>query len=408
MELDEIWIVAAKRTPMGRFQGELVSYSAPQLGGFAIRAAMEQSTLHGELIDELFMGCVLAAGCGQAPARQAALKAGLPNSVPCSTINKVCGSGMKSVMLAYDLIRSGSIRCAVAGGMESMSNAPYLLKESRAGMRMGHKTTFDHMFLDGLQDAYQGELMGVYGQRIADTLNFSRQEMDNWAEQSLQRALAAQAQGMFSAEMVAIESEKQGESALDWFDFDELPPSIDATKIARLKPAFSPQGSITAANSSAISDGAAALIVMEQAFAEQNGVAPLAVIKGHATHARLPEEFTVAPVYAIEALLSKLDWDVEDVDLWEINEAFAVVAQIAVKELGLDSSKVNIKGGACALGHPIGASGARIITTLIYSLRQLQAYGIDGDATQRKTMRGIAAICIGGGEATAIAVEIPL
>ncbi|NVD08055.1 thiolase family protein [Vibrio sp. JPW-9-11-11] len=404
MNQDEIWIVAAKRTPMGRFQGQLASFSAPELGSIAVRAAIEQLG-KGSLIEEVFIGCVLPAGCGQAPARQVALHSGLSHSVPCTTINKVCGSGMKSVMLAHDLILSGSIRSAVAGGMESMTNAPYLLKESRSGMRMGHKTTFDHMFLDGLQDAYEGELMGVYGQQTADKLNISREEMDAWAEQSLQRALAAQSQGMFAAELVAIETNPKQSI---WLDYDELPPTIDPSKIAKLRPAFSENGSITAANSSAISDGAAALIVMAQSSAEQHDIAPLAVIKGHATHARLPAEFTVAPVYAIEALLSKLDWEASEVDLWEINEAFAVVAQIATQELGLDPSKVNIKGGACALGHPIGASGARILTTLIYSLRQLQAYGVDGDATKRKTMKGIAAICIGGGEACAVAVEIPL
>ncbi|UPQ89996.1 thiolase family protein [Vibrio sinaloensis] len=404
MKQNEIWIVAAKRTPIGRFQGQLAHFSAPELGTIAVRAALEQLGTRA-LIDEVLMGCVLPAGCGQAPARQVALNAELPHSVPCTTINKVCGSGMKSVMLAYDLISAGAIRCAVAGGMESMTNAPYLLTESRSGMRMGHKTTFDHMFLDGLQDSYEGELMGVYGQQIADKLNFSRQEMDAWAELSLQRALAAQSQGMFEAELVPVETDAKQST---WLRFDELPPTIDPTKIGKLRPAFADKGSITAANSSAISDGASALIVIDQSSAEQQQIEPLAVIKGHATHARLPAEFTVAPVYAIEALLSQLDWEVGDVDLWEINEAFAVVAQIATKELGLDPSKVNIKGGACALGHPIGASGARILTTLIYSLRQLQAYGVDGDATKRKTMKGIAAICIGGGEACAVAVEIPL
>ncbi|MEL7365278.1 MAG: thiolase family protein [Pseudomonadota bacterium] len=404
MKQNEIWIVAAKRTPIGRFQGQLARFSAPELGSIAVRAALEQLGTRA-FIDEVLMGCVLPAGCGQAPARQVALNSELPYSVPCTTINKVCGSGLKSVMLAYDLIAAGSIRCAVAGGMESMTNAPYLLTESRSGMRMGHKTTFDHMFIDGLQDAYEGELMGVYGQQIADKLNFSRKEMDAWAELSLQRALAAQSQGMFEAELVPVETDTKSST---WLSFDELPPTIDPNKIGKLRPAFTDNGSITAANSSAISDGAAALIVMEQSSAEQQQIEPLAVIKGHATHARLPAEFTVAPVYAIEALLSQLDWEVGDVDLWEINEAFAVVAQIATKELGLDSSKVNIKGGACALGHPIGASGARILTTLIYSLRQLQAYGVDGDATKRKTMKGIAAICIGGGEACAVAVEVPL
>ncbi|OAJ92674.1 acetyl-CoA C-acyltransferase [Vibrio bivalvicida] len=403
MEQKEIWIVSAKRTPMGKFQGLLAEYSSPQLGALAIRGALEQAGLSPSIVEEVYMGCVLPAGCGQAPARQAALNGGLIAETPCTTVNKVCGSGMKSVMLAYDLIKLGSIQCALAGGMESMTNAPYLLKDSRSGMRMGHKNTYDHMFLDGLQDAYEGELMGVYGQQIADKLQFTREQMDEWATQSVQRAVAADNQKMFRDELVEIER-KNG----DLLAYDEQPRSIDVNKIPNLKPAFAKEGSITAANSSAISDGAAALILMEADYAKQQAVKPLAIIKAHASHARIPAEFTIAPVYAIEQLLSSLDWEVEDVDLWEINEAFAVVTQIAVKELHLDSSKVNIKGGACALGHPIGASGARILTTLIYSLRQLQAYGIDGDATNRKSMKGVAAICIGGGEATAIAIEIPV
>jgi len=403
MEQKEIWIVSAKRTPMGKFQGLLAEYSSPQLGALAIRGALEQAGLSPNIVEEVYMGCVLPAGCGQAPARQAALHGGLLPQTPCTTVNKVCGSGMKSVMLVHDLIKLGSVQCALAGGMESMTNAPYLLKDSRSGMRMGHKNTYDHMFLDGLQDAYEGELMGVYGQQIADKLKFTRAQMDEWATQSVQRAVAADNQKMFRDELVEIER-KNGEL----LGYDEQPRSIDVNKIPNLKPAFAKEGSITAANSSAISDGAAALILMEADYAKQQGIKPLAIIKAHASHARRPAEFTIAPVYAIEQLLSALDWEVEDVDLWEINEAFAVVTQIAVKELHLDSSKVNIKGGACALGHPIGASGARILTTLIYSLRQLQAYGIDGDAANRKSMKGVAAICIGGGEATAIAIEIPV
>ncbi|WCP68856.1 thiolase family protein [Vibrio tubiashii] len=403
MEQKEIWIVSAKRTPMGKFQGLLADYSSPQLGALAIKGALEQVELSPYEVDEVYMGCVLPAGCGQAPTRQAALGGGLEQSTPCTTVNKVCGSGMKSVMLAHDLIKLGSIQCAVAGGMESMTNAPYLMKESRSGMRMGHKTTYDHMFLDGLQDAYEGELMGVYGQQIADQLAFTREQMDEWATQSVHRALAADKQNMFGDELVPL-TLKSGET----LSYDEQPRSIDSNKIPKLKPVFAKEGSITAANSSAISDGAAALILMESEKASRLEMKPLAIIKAHSTHARKPSEFTVAPVYAIEQLLSALDWETEDVDLWEINEAFAVVTQIAVKELQLDSSKVNIKGGACALGHPIGASGARILTTLIYSLRQLQAYGIDGDATRRKPMKGVAAICIGGGEATAIAIEIPV
>jgi acetyl-CoA C-acetyltransferase len=395
-----IWIVSAKRTPLGSFQGMLSDFSAPQLGKIAIQAAVDAFPFSAECINEVFMGCVLPAGCGQAPARQAALAASLPYSVGCTTINKVCGSGMKSVMLAYDLIQSGSTYCVVAGGMESMTNAPYLLKESRRGMRLGHKTTYDHLFLDGLQDAYDGELMGVYAQQIADKLNISREQMDQWATQSAKRAMDAQQQGLFADEIAPIQLSESGGIV----DYDEPPRTIKLDKIPTLRPAFSKQGSVTAANSSSLSDGAAALVVMDETSARQQGLLPLAVIKGHTTHARKPSEFTLAPVYAIEQLLSDLDWSIEEVDLWEINEAFAVVTQIAVQQLGLDSDTVNIKGGACALGHPIGASGARILVTLIHSLQQLQAIR-DGD---KKVVRGIASLCIGGGEATAIGIEIPV
>ncbi|KJY73084.1 acetyl-CoA acetyltransferase [Vibrio coralliilyticus] len=403
MQEKEIWIVAAKRTPMGRFQGMLSEYSSPKLGAVAIKAAMEEQSLSPELVDEVYMGCVLPAGCGQAPARQAALGADLPKAVGCTTINKVCGSGMKAVMLANDLIRAGSANCIVAGGMESMTNAPYLLKESRSGMRMGHKSTYDHMFLDGLQDAYEGELMGVFGQQIADKLEFTREQMDEWATLSVNRAIEAQQQDLFADEIVPVVLKKDPP-----LDYDEQPRSIKPEKIPQLRPAFAKDGSITAANSSAISDGAAALVVMDAQTAKQQGLEPLAIIKGHATHARIPAEFTLAPVYAIEQLLSQLDWAVDEVDLWEINEAFAVVTQIAVKQLSLDSEKVNVKGGACALGHPIGASGARILVTLIHSLRQLQALGTDGNKNNKRVVRGVASLCIGGGEATAMGIEIPL
>ncbi|ERB67166.1 acetyl-CoA C-acyltransferase [Vibrio coralliilyticus OCN008] len=403
MQEKEIWIVAAKRTPMGRFQGMLSEYSSPKLGAVAIKAAMEEQSLSPELVDEVYMGCVLPAGCGQAPARQAALGADLPKAVGCTTINKVCGSGMKAVMLANDLIRAGSANCIVAGGMESMTNAPYLLKESRSGMRMGHKSTYDHMFLDGLQDAYEGELMGVFGQQIADKLEFTREQMDEWATLSVNRAIEAQQQALFADEIVPVALKKDPP-----LDYDEQPCSIKPEKIPQLRPAFAKDGSITAANSSAISDGAAALVVMDAQTAKQQGLEPLAIIKGHATHARIPAEFTLAPVYAIEQLLSQLDWAVDEVDLWEINEAFAVVTQIAVKQLSLDSEKVNVKGGACALGHPIGASGARILVTLIHSLRQLQALGTDGNQNNKRVVRGVASLCIGGGEATAMGIEIPL
>ncbi|MCL9781968.1 acetyl-CoA C-acyltransferase [Vibrio sp. S4M6] len=403
-----IWVVSAKRTPLGCFQGKLQSLSAPELGSSAIKASLESASVSPEHIDEVIMGCVLPAGCGQAPARQAALGAGLPNSVPCTTINKVCGSGMKSVMLAHDLIQAGSISTAVAGGMESMTNAPYLLKEARSGMRLGHKSSYDHMFLDGLQDAYEGELMGVYAQQIADKLEFSREQMDEWAALSAQRSIEAQKQRLFDDEIepMTLVGKKKGQE--ETLDFDELPPSINTDKIPKLKPAFAKDGTVTAANSSAISDGAASLLLMDAETAKTQGLKPLAIIKGHMTHARTPSEFTIAPVYAIEHLLSKLDWAIEDVDLWEINEAFAVVTQIAVSQLGLNTDKVNVKGGACALGHPIGASGARILVTLIHSLRQLQALGVDGDSDKKKVLRGIASLCIGGGEATAVGIEIPV
>lgn len=399
-----IWIVSAKRTPQGRFQGALKEYSAPQLGGFAIKAALSTTSKAIEKVDEVLMGCVLPAGCGQAPARQAALNAGLPLSVGATTLNKVCGSGMKAVMLAHDLIKAGSARSVIAGGMESMTNAPYLLSNARSGMRMGHQTTFDHMFYDGLQDAYEGHLMGVYAQQIADKLQFTRQQMDEWAALSAKRAWEAQEQQLFVAEMTPLAFGKNGEL----LDYDEHPRSITLEKIPLLKPAFAEGGSVTAANASAIADGAAALLLMDEESARSQGLEPLAILRGHSTHARKPAEFTLAPVYAIEQLLSKLDWSSDEVDLWEINEAFAVVTQIAVKQLGLEMEKVNVKGGACALGHPIGASGARILVTLIHSLRQLQALGVDGDRTQPKVMRGVASLCIGGGEATAIGIEIPL
>ncbi|EJK2113370.1 thiolase family protein [Vibrio navarrensis] len=399
-----IWIVSAKRTPQGRFQGALKEYSAPQLGGFAIKAALSATSKAIEKVDEVLMGCVLPAGCGQAPARQAALNAGLPLSVGATTLNKVCGSGMKAVMLAHDLIKAGSARAVIAGGMESMTNAPYLLSNARSGMRMGHQTTFDHMFYDGLQDAYEGHLMGVYAQQIADKLQFTRQQMDEWAALSAKRAWEAQEQQLFVAEMTPLAFGKNGEL----LDYDEHPRSITLEKIPLLKPAFAEGGSVTAANASAIADGAAALLLMDEESARSQGLEPLAILRGHSTHARKPAEFTLAPVYAIEQLLSKLDWSSDEVDLWEVNEAFAVVTQIAVKQLGLEMEKVNVKGGACALGHPIGASGARILVTLIHSLRQLQALGVDGDRTQPKVMRGVASLCIGGGEATAIGIEIPL
>jgi len=395
-----VWIVAARRTALGRFQGQFSTYSAPELGQCAIRGVLEDIDLAPSLIDEVFMGCVLSAGCGQAPARQAALGAGVPYSVGCTTVNKVCGSGMKSVMLASDLIRAGSVQAVIAGGMESMTNAPYLQKEARSGMRLGHRTVYDHMFLDGLQDAYEGHLMGVYAQQVADKLGFTREQMDQWAAMSVERAVDAQRRHAFDSEITPLKKEcQQGVLLLSQ---DEHPGEINVDKIPALKPAFAKNGTITAANSSSISDGAAALLIMDGDLANQQGFMPLAIIKGHATHARDPAEFTIAPVSAIRQLLSDLEWSVEDVELWEINEAFAVVTQIAVQELGLDATRVNVHGGACALGHPIGASGARILVTLIHALKQRQK-----DITEAHSLKGVASLCIGGGEATAIAIEVP-
>lgn len=401
---DSVWIVAAKRTPIGRFQGALSAFTAPELGSFAINAALKASGLSRHDVQEVYMGCVLSAGTGQAPARQAALRACLSQSTPCTTINKVCGSGMKAFMLAFDAIKLGYVDCAVAGGMESMSNAPYLLPKVRSGLRLGHHHTLDHMFCDGLEDAYEGRLMGCYAQDMANKLSYSREAMDEWAIQSLTRSQQAQDLQQFSDEIVGVKLQGH-EMVMN----DEHPTTISAEKISKLKPAFiadptSNDGSVTAANSSAISDGAAATILMSEESARNHGIEPLAIVHSHTTHARAPEEFTVAPVYAIEQLLSQLNWAAEDVDLWEINEAFAVVAQIAVDQLNLDPNRVNIKGGACALGHPIGATGARIIVTLTHSLRQMQQL----QKTETKTsLKGIAALCIGGGEATAVAIEIP-
>lgn len=399
MSQREVWIVAAKRTPIGKFQGKLAPVEATTLGSAAISAVMGITAIDASLVDEVLMGCVLTAGCRQAPARQAALGAGLPDSIPCTTINKVCGSGMKTVMLASTLIQSGEMNCVIAGGMESMTNAPYLLTKAREGIRIGHSTCYDHMFLDGLQDAYEGHLMGVYGQQIADQLEFSREQMDEWAVLSAQRAMAAQLRGAFEAEVCPISVDN---TVL--LEADELPQSINIEKIPLLKPAFSPDGSITAANSSAISDGAAALILMEKQMALSLGLKPLAKIKGQTTVARKPSEFTLAPVNAIHDLLDKVGWNAHQVDGWEINEAFAVVTQIAMQQLNLDPVKVNVNGGACALGHPIGASGARILVTLVHSLMSQKSDRTPGD----RPLRGVAAICIGGGEATAIAIEIPV
>ena len=382
-------IVAAKRTPMGAFQGALANLTAPELGACAIAAAMAEVGLKGKQIDEAYLGNVLSAGVGQAPARQAVLKAGLPDSIPCTTVNKVCGSGMKAVMLAADGLRLGDIKVVIAGGMESMSRAPYLLDKARSGFRMGHQSVLDHMFLDGLQDAYEGQLMGHYAQLSADRAGLTRADMDAFAIASLERALAAQRSGAFAAELAPV-------MAADTLLLaeDEQPAKARPEKIPQLKPAFSKTGTITAANASSISDGAAAMILMRSDTAVQLGLPVLARLVGYQSHAALPAEFTSAPVGAIKGLLAKVGWRVEEVDLFEVNEAFAMVSLLAMAGCQLPHDKVNVNGGACALGHPLGASGARILVTLIHALRE------------RGLTRGVASLCIGGGEATAVAIEL--
>ena len=385
---DPVVIAGAARTAMGGFQGDFAAVSAPQLGAAAIRAAL--GNLPGELVDETIMGCVLPAGLGQAPARQAALGAGLPVSVPATTVNKMCGSGMKAAMLGFDALRSGSANIVVAGGMESMTNAPYLLPKARGGMRMGHGEVKDSMFLDGLEDAYSpGKLMGSFAEDAARHYQFTREAQDEFALASLSRALAADSEGHFIAEIAPVEV-KTGV----WVSQDEQPRKAKPEKIPTLRPAFAKDGTVTAANASSISDGAAALLLTRESVADARGLSPIARILGHASHAEEPEWFSRAPVGAIRSLLEKVGWTVDDVDLFEINEAFAVVALIAMRDLGIPHDKLNVNGGACALGHPIGASGARIIVTLIHALKQ------------RGLRRGIAGVCIGGGEATAVAVEI--
>jgi len=390
---EKIVITGSARTPMGGFQGVLSDATAPELGAAAISAAVERSQIGKDAIDEVIMGCVLAAGQGQAPARQASLGAGIPLGAGCTTINKMCGSGMKATMLAHDLLLAGSNRVMVAGGLESMSNAPYLLPKARTGLRMGHARVLDHMFLDGLEDAYdKGCLMGSFAENTADKYSFSREQQDEFAITSLKRAQAAIESGAFKDEItpVVIKTRK-GEITVDT---DEQPFNANFDKIPTLRPAFRGDGTVTAANSSSISDGAAALVLMRESEAKSRGVKPVAVIQGHSSFAHEPAWFTTAPVGAIKNLLEKLDWTTGDVDLFEINEAFAVVTMAAMHDLKLDHGKVNINGGACALGHPIGASGARILVTLIAAL---QHQGLK---------KGIAALCIGGGEATAMAVEL--
>ena len=394
MHSDPIVIVSAARTPMGAFQGELKGFTAPELGAAAIRAAVERAKISPEDAEEVIMGCVLPAGQGQAPARQAALGAGLPLAAGCTTVNKMCGSGMKAAMFAHDLLVAGSFDVIVAGGMESMTNAPYLLPKARGGLRMGHGQVIDHMFYDGLEDAYdKGRLMGTFAEDCASRYSFTREAQDRFAITSLERAQRANTQGWFAWETtpLAIKAGKDEK----FVETDEQPFKANFDKIPALKPAFRKDGTVTAANSSSISDGAAALVLMRRSTAEKRGLAPLAIVMGHATHAQAPAEFTTAPVGAIRKLFDHLNWTAKEVDLFEINEAFAVVTMAAMKEHGLPHEKVNVHGGACALGHPIGASGARIMVTLVGALRK---YGL---------RRGVASLCIGGGEATAVALELP-
>ena len=387
---DPIVIVGMARTPMGGFQGDFSALCAADLGAVALAAALERAGVPPEAVEEVLMGCVLPAGQGQAPARQAALKAGLPLAVGATTLNKMCGSGMKAVMLGHDLILAGSAQVVAAGGMESMTNAPYLLPKARGGLRLGHGQVMDHMFLDGLEDSYdKGRLMGTFAEDCAESFGFTRAAQDGYALESLSRAQAAIAAGHFKAEIAPVSAGKAGV-----IDTDEQPGKARPDKIATLKPAFRANGTVTAANSSSISDGAAALILMRASEAEARGLTPLARILGHATHAAAPNLFPTAPIGALTKLSERLDLDLRHVDLFEVNEAFAVVAMAAMQALNLPHEKVNIHGGACALGHPIGASGARVIVTL---LAALQRNGL-------KT--GVATLCIGGGEATALAVEV--
>ncbi len=393
MSLKNVVIVSAKRTPTGSFQGALLPLNATDLGAHALKETLKDSTVLAQEIDAVFMGCVLSAGLGQAPARQAALKAGLPQSTHCTTVNKVCGSGLKSVMLAHDSIQVGSCSVVLAGGMESMSNAPYLSQGARSGLRMGHHQFLDHMMWDGLQDAMSGGTsMGLFAEALAQEKNFSREDQDTFAQSSLEKALAAQKSGAFKTEIAPLEMKGRKETIL--VSEDEPPQKVCFEKIPTLRPAFKKDGTLTAANSSSIADGAAAVLLMSEEHANQKGLQPLARIVAHGEFSREPEWFTLAPVGAIETVLKKANWTKESVDLFEINEAFGVVAMACASECGISLDKVNVHGGACALGHPIGASGARLLVTLVHALK-----------TQGKK-RGIATLCIGGGEAVALAVEV--
>jgi acetyl-CoA C-acetyltransferase len=390
---DPVVILSTARTPMGAMQGALADASATDLGATAVKAAVERAGVKGEDIDRIYMGCVLPAGLGQAPARQAAIKAGLPTSVQATTVNKVCGSGMQTVIMGAEAIATGNADIIVAGGMESMTNAPYLLKKHRSGARIGHDTAYDHMFLDGLEDAYEeGRAMGSFAQCTADEYQLSREDMDSYAIESLNRAKAAIDSGAFADEIAPVTiSSRKGETVVDT---DEAPGRGKPDKIPQLKPAFAKDGTITAATSSSISDGAAAIVLTSQSEAEAKGLTPVAKIVATAAHAQKPSEFTIAPIGAIEKVLKKAGWSVGEVDLWEVNEAFACVAMFAMKDLGIPHDKINVHGGATALGHPIGASGTRIIVTLVNALKH------------QGLKRGVASLCIGGGEATAVAVEL--
>ena len=393
MDKPEVVITSAVRTPIGAFQGVLSPATAPQLGAAAIAGAIARGGIGPSDVQEVIMGCVLPAGLGQAPARQAAIGAKIPQGVPTTTINKMCGSGMKALMMAADQIRTGDVSIAVAGGLESMSNAPYLLPKARAGLRMGHAEMLDHMFYDGLQSPFDGQLMGVFAENTAQKYGFSRGDQDAFATESTQRALKAIASGAFAAEITPVTVKgRKGETVVER---DETPFTVDLSKIPTLKPAFRKDGTVTAAASSSISDGAAAAVLMSAAEAERRGINPLARVLGYASFAREPEWFTTAPAGAIQKLLAQLGWKAGDAHLYEVNEAFAVVTMAAMRDVGFDHARTNVNGGACALGHPIGATGARIVATLVHALRA------------RGGGRGIASLCIGGGEATAIAVEVP-
>ena len=392
MSQEEVVIVAARRTPIGSFQGTLSPVPGPELAATAIRACLADTGLESDAIDQAIIGCVLQAGVGQAPARQAVLKAGLSEAVDCTTINKVCGSAMRATTLAADLLAAGHGRIAVAGGMESMSNAPYLLPKARAGYRMGHQEALDHMFFDGLQNAYDQQMMGNFGEQTAQKYGFSREAQDEFAIESVERALAATASGAFAAEIASVTvSTRHGDTVVDK---DEEPGRSAIDKIPNLRPAFAKDGTVTAASSSSIADGAAILVLTTAAVARERGLPVLARVVAHSSHSHAPEWFTTAPISALRKLQEKTGWATGDIDLYEVNEAFACVTMATMQELGIDHSRVNVNGGACALGHPIGATGARIITTLIHALRD------------RGGTRGVASLCIGGGEALAIAIEV--